>query len=529
MAFPSTVDALVDGPGNTVHASHVLGPQRITVGPTMYNVMSDQYGPADPTGITNSSTAIANTEAAAAAAGGEVYFPAGTFLVSGVNLDTKVHWRGAGEDATILKLPNGANTFIVQSQGFAGLTGSNGTGGVTNCSISNMSLDGNKANNGSATVPVVRLYGFGYRLGNLRIRNGKNEGLYSEWSTSLPSPGGDSMESFLDNIKVHDCDSHGVHWNGPHDSAWAKGIVYNNGGRGVWIDTKGNDFVMLGVHSWGLTQTYPVFFGASGCVFGSGCVAEGGITAQVGVDANDCTIDGFIFGSGASVPVGVVIGVSGSVAGTRITTKINNCTSGGINFLNDGGSLVMAEIFQTSGSGSIGTVDANSLVMLLVTGGGTGSLLRMPTTFDVFGGRLGVHAGNPLRLYNAADSGWAELSFDGTQLVDTWPLFVPALRRTRQAKSFATPEATDPTQGGIVSMTLTANLTVNNPTQTLAGQEIIYVWTQDATGGRTITYSGANFAAGGGAAIVTTASTSTIDHFVCDGTKWRLKSRITGQ
>lgn len=35
--------------------------------------------------------------------------------------------------------------------------------------------------------------------------------------------------------------------------------------------------------------------------------------------------------------------------------------------------------------------------------------------------------------------------------------------------------------------------------------------------------------AGGVAAMTTTLNTTTLDHFVCDGTKWRIKSRVTGQ
>lgn len=81
MAFPTTVDPLVDTV-TVVHASQVLGPQRITVGPTLYNVKSDQYG-ALGDGSTDDTNAIqAALNACRTAGGGIVYFPAGTYMLS---------------------------------------------------------------------------------------------------------------------------------------------------------------------------------------------------------------------------------------------------------------------------------------------------------------------------------------------------------------------------------------------------------------------------------------------------------------
>jgi len=521
MAFPTTVDTIVDG--TTVgHASQVLGPQRITVGPTMYNVLSDQYGGgADPSGVADSSTAIAAAETAAAATGGTVYFPQGTYLAKGLNIDSNVHWVGAGEGATILKQPSAGNTFVVQSTNFATLTGGNTTGGVTNCSINSMTIDGNKAQNASATVPVVRIYGYGYRLRDLRIKNGNNEGLYSEWSTSLPSPGADSMMAFLSNLKVHDCGSHGVHWNGPHDSQWTLGEVFNNGARGVFADTQGNGLLLVGVHSWGLTQTYAGFFGTTGC--GSvGSVFEGAITAQLGIDGNDCWVNGgFIYGAGASVPVGIQLGVTGTRQDVAIVgTKINNCTSGALVFTNDGGSLIVADIFQSGGTLTTGTISINSRHTLR-TNGVAGSVDRL-------NGGLELHGGSALKLYSAADGGFATFSFDGAKALSTWPLVT-----STQTPAFAASFTPNFAAGDTIAMAaLTGNVTVNAPTGGVAGQKITFIWLQDGTGTRTITYNAVYKTTGTGAvtAITTGANTRTIDRFTSeDGTSWRLCSRITGQ
>jgi Pectate lyase superfamily protein len=108
--------------------------------------------------------------------------------------------------------------------------------------------------------------------------------------------------------------------------------------------------------------------------------------------------------------------------------------------------------------------------------------------------------------------------------------FLGAERRSVRAPAFTTPFTPDPTLGERTEMTLTAALTVNAPTNGVSGMRLEFWWIQDGTGGRTITYN-AVYHTSTGAAIVTTASTVTIDVFECqsDNTTWRLVSRATGQ
>ncbi len=512
------------------------GDTAYAVGDQSFNFNVKDFG-AKGDGATDDSTSIQNTiNTANTAGGGTVYFPPGTYTFSNVNFYRKIQYLGAGIENTILKLRTGSSTSVplLQSNSFTTLASGGGgsgpgtsTGGEFNFTFEQLTIDGNKANVAS-TVPMFRVYGYGFVINDVIFRNSNNVNVYSEWATSLPAPGPDSMEAHLNSLKVHDAGSHGILWQGPHDTNIVNVECFNNGVNGFRADGNGNGCKISNSHSWGLTQTVAWYFNSTGCQLISG-VAEGASTAQVVCNANDCQVSADnIFAAGGGT-TGIIIGDTTTVTGTVIFTKVQNCTTAAINFKNDGGSFVQCLSFQTSGPAFIGTPNTDTLALIQVKGGGTSPLLRIPTVLDVFNGRVAVHGGNAVRLYSAADSGFAEFSFDGTQVVDTWPLFVPALRRTRQAKSFATPETTDPTQGGVVSMTLTNNLTVNNPTQTNAGQEILYIWTQDGTGGRTVTYSGGNFAAGGVAAMTTTLNTTTLDHFVCDGTKWRIKSRVTGQ
>src|SRR5215472_4978470 len=122
MPFPTSVDAIVDAPPITaatvIHASQVIGPQRVTVGPVWLNVLSDDLGgPADPTGATDSTTAIqARLNSVRIAGGGIVYMPPGTYLVNtatrtggfsqgtALMVGANTTLMGAGRDATTIRL-----------------------------------------------------------------------------------------------------------------------------------------------------------------------------------------------------------------------------------------------------------------------------------------------------------------------------------------------------------------------------------------------------------------------------------------
>jgi Pectate lyase superfamily protein len=99
-----------------------------------------------------------------------------------------------------------------------------------------------------------------------------------------------------------------------------------------------------------------------------------------------------------------------------------------------------------------------------------------------------------------------------------------------QQPTFATSYTPDPTLGR-VRMTLTGNITVNNPTVGLLdGTELTFEWRQDGTGTRTVTYGG-NFKTGGRPAMNTGANTYTVDRFQYDSTNgvWHWYAGVTGQ
>lgn len=532
MPFPDVVDAIVDGQ-TTERAAQVIGPQRITVGPAWVNVKSDQWGGTFD-GVTDVAAALQAAENAAQTAGATVYYPPAVYpLSTALNVYGKVRHLGAGIENTILKLRTGASTTtpLIQTLNFATLAAGGGgagagtsTGGEANFMFDSMTLDGNKAGVAS-TVPVIRLYGRDFTIKDVRVRNGNNVGLYSEWCASLPSPGNDSMMAFLSNLKAHDNGAHGVHWNGPHDSMWALGEIYNNNTStgafdGVFADTNGNGLCLLGVHSWGLTQNYAVRFKTTGCVFGSGCVAEGAITAQVGIDGNDCTVLGFIYGAGATVPVGVVIGVTGSRVGTYVKAKINNCNSGAVAFTNDGISTVDVHVFATGGTPFTGTINPLSRVDALVNGV-AGSNYQFP-------GALRIQGGNALQLSNAANSSFASLSFDGTKASLTWPFETASGQYLKAGGAFAHTRQT-PTEavlvsgisanlGDVIAVTLTAARLVGAPLNPTVGQRLIFTFVQGGAGAFAVTWNAVFKVTWSNTGNATGARSSI--SFVWDGTNW---------
>lgn len=526
MPFPTVVDTITDGP-TVLHASQVLGPQRVTVGPSVYNVKSDQYGAAGD-GTTDDSTAInAAIAACSAAGGGTVYFPAGTYVASSLTFFGKIHYLGAGIENTILKLRTGSatNVPLIQSNAFATLASGGGgagpgtsVGGESNFCFEHLTLDGNKANVAS-TVPMLRIYGFGFILQNLRLRNSNNVNLYSEWASSLTSPGPDSMEAHAYGLKVHDAGSDGVTWNGPHDSNWVNAESFNNGGRGYTVAGNGNGTKFVNCHGWGLTQTYAWYFNVAGCSLVS-CVAEGASVAQIALNANDSVVVGCnVFAAGGTGTTGVIIGDTGSVVGSFLDLKVQNCVTASVNFKNDGGSFVRCLSFQTSGPAYIGTVASATYAMIQVGGGGTAPLMRVPTTLDVFGGQVGVHAGNAVRLYNAADSSFADVSFDGTRVNTTWPVRPSSLLLSRQ-----TPTETvlvsgiNGTLGDVIAVTLTAARVVGAPTSPLVGQRLVFTLIQGGAGAFAVTWNAVFKKVWSDTGNATGARSSIA--FVYDGTNW---------
>jgi hypothetical protein len=196
MSFPGSVNtALVDG--QPAHAADVLGVQRITVGPTMYNVMSDQYG-AVPDGVTDSATGVnAALTAAGNAGGGIVYMPPngssnpyllGARLIVPFNVELRAGGRNAAWDKAI------SGTFPTSTEliRLGDLTGNIGV----DCRVSGMHLDCNGIS-GSIGVYSERIQENSgvYRMS---ISNFGSRGI----KIGQPGSGGQAQHFTIDDVEI---------------------------------------------------------------------------------------------------------------------------------------------------------------------------------------------------------------------------------------------------------------------------------------------------------------------------------------
>jgi hypothetical protein len=365
-------------------------------------------------GKTDETAALqAAIDAAGAAGGGAVLVPSGIYSTRTLTLHSRVHLIGTGIEATILKLRDGTHDDLIRSHDFAKLTGTNRTAGIFNWSIRDLTLDGNRARNRHGCG--LRLYGFGYLLRDLRIRQCRQTGLYSEWSTGDPewSPGGidtpgDSMEAQVVNLKIHHCGAGGIVFRGPHDSQFLNCVVYDTTTCGVHVQ-QSKAFSATGCqfvngHVWGEHRL--AWKIEAGYVTLDNCVGEWAASAQVHVNADDTTITaGRFFGNPKARHVGIEIGTPGRVVyGTQIDARMADLVGGALRFTNEGGSSkIKALIYQTSGIPYSGNPSRTSLLELVVNGIEGGSTTALPR------GPLAWNGGTPIVKHLSGTISWAPL------------------------------------------------------------------------------------------------------------------------
>jgi hypothetical protein len=239
-------------------------------------------------GTTDDTAAVqAAIDAAAAGNGGIVFLPPGTYLCSTLTLKTKVHVVGSGYEASILKLKAGTNASLLKGANFDTLTGSDSHAGIAQWSLQDLTVDGNRANNTAGCG--IQVYGFGFTLQNIRVRNCKSHGIYSEWANyaSYPDPTFDLMEAFVSNVVVHMCNGDGIRWAGPNDTNWFGVRIWEVDGHGLYIMP----------HGQARATNVHVFAVKGSCIWVEAesqfvnCFAEG-----AGIGMGDATIPQVYFG-----------------------------------------------------------------------------------------------------------------------------------------------------------------------------------------------------------------------------------------
>ncbi len=286
-------------------------------------------------GVADDSAAIlAAVNQANANAGGVIFFPSGIYLTGTIPLYSNVHFLGAGEEASVLRLKPALNSDMFQGllQGYShgvngysgpdalvniaapgsgtGVAGTGSNAGVNSFTIRSLTLDGN-ATAQTGYGAAIRVYGYGFRLQNLYIRNCSGDGIYVDWNPNVPQFGlaPNQLESLLQNVKVHDIGygagnstSMGIRWAGGTDCQWDNVVVYRTGSHSVHIGPNASALQVAQLHAWGMANgnaALGVLCEASGCMF-TNCEVEGSDLAQVALlSSNTNWIGGRIFGGGA--------------------------------------------------------------------------------------------------------------------------------------------------------------------------------------------------------------------------------------
>lgn len=348
--------------GVTLGAVPLIGLTRVedalaVAPPTVYDVTS--YG-AQGDGTADDSNAIqAAVDAANSRGGGTIVFPAGVFRVTrGITIYSRIVLRGAGMGTTILKKSNGSGRYpVLRSPGYE--PGVENPVEISDWSLQNITLDGNKA--GGVLGNGAQMYGYGFTLFNVSIRNCAERGLWAEFLADLPSSG-EPLEAMLANVRVHGCTRGGIFWNGPHDSQWVNVVVYRCGPpgdtgsrtKGVEIRDHSAGIRFTNCHVWGTNHAYAWYVDCIGPDL-TNCSGEGAEQAQLVLLGNDAQVMGgkFFASRVGNQTRGIQIGdheEDSAPAATFIFTKIVNCELGSLVFENDNGiGRYVLSIWQPNG------------------------------------------------------------------------------------------------------------------------------------------------------------------------------------
>ncbi|KRA96200.1 mannuronan epimerase [Pseudomonas sp. Root68] len=217
-------------------------------------------------GITDDTAAIQNAiNAAAAAGGGQVYMPTGTYIVSGgeepsdgcLMLKSNVYLYGDGMGATTVKVADGSDTKIT------GVIRSAYGEQTHDFGVSNLTIDGNRDNTTgkidgwfNGYIPGEAGYDSNVTLDSVEIKDCSGYGFDPHEQTvnmviKNSVSHGNGLDGFVadflsdstfENNVAYDNDRHGFNIvTSTHDFTLTNNVAYNNGGTGIVVQRGSED------------------------------------------------------------------------------------------------------------------------------------------------------------------------------------------------------------------------------------------------------------------------------------------------
>ena len=303
-------------------------------GNVIYNVKA--HG-AKGDGKTDDTNAIQECiDKAKAAGGGVVYFPAGTYMVSGLELKSDVVLQGAGKDATIIKLIDDSNQHVVYTTNFDELVGtspSEGDYGVAGAGLRYLKIDGN-GDKQTKEKHGLAYFGIDCVLEDVAITNARGWGIYREAPGVWYQPGGWSAygrnaQDDIRYIEVYENWMGNFYYNGQSDSTLVSVLCYRVRGTkesipglaNLWIGPKSNGMRLFGAHCWG-DSDYGIVNEALLATF-TNCHVESAAVAKVWVKA-PIMFYGRVY-EVASNTAAPAFMIEPGFAGNKIIAAISNC------------------------------------------------------------------------------------------------------------------------------------------------------------------------------------------------------------
>ena len=390
-------------------------------------------------GVTDDTLAINSAISFTSSIKSNLLFPAGTYIVSGLNAVANMQLIGEGSTSTRIKLKNNSNTHLVNSL----------TNTIDDIRIQGIIFDGNRANN--TVGNGLNLYGSKHILIDVRVVEIAENGIVSDWQG--PSFKQAGFEGFYSNITIDTCGKSGWVYNGASDSHFEAIYIIDtslsttNTYYGLFLAAPSGNGRFFNIHPWNrsdksIVAKTGVYVESSGNNF-SGCHFEGS-TIPLGIAGSGNTFDSCSYYAPRG---GYCVDLAGS----------SNIVNGSMGLTAFSGNLSYKGILLSGGNNQVNLVDTGCLNGSIEFNGPSSGLNKVIIT----GNRSGVrYVGTP----SATDEvdiilgGTANTRFSQKFKTD-WTSYAPVLSSGSGTFVNATASGKYKKIGNLVFVTMTITIT----------------------------------------------------------------------